>query len=401
MAKKIVVIGGGAAGCRAALLATQSGCEVELWEKEQLGGMCLNFGCIPSKMLLHDAALHEFRGGVAQDAWAQYRESIAVKTGLLRAGLRAQLGRAGVVLVEKEADAGALIGCDAAILAFGRVWAAPAQIAGKRMYDFREVFSMEHLPAHLAVIGGGTAGLELAQAFAGLGSHVTVYEMQERILPSFDAESAERYMHLCAELGIDFVLGKKVCPEDLPETDIVFTGAGNRVLSEAQLQWLHSMGVEADARGIIATKPNIYAIGDCTGKTGTAYEAEAAAERAVSHILALPCAASATKLHVVCGKYDLVAVGEMRGLCAAADCSKNGCAFALDATSASAKLYCDQSGTLTGAVLMLPHASELAGLFSAAIESGMHISKLADAAFFHPSVSTCIREAAVKLHALL
>ena len=114
MAKKIVVIGGGAAGCRAALLATQSGCEVELWEKEQLGGMCLNFGCIPSKMLLHDAALHEFRGGVAQDAWAQYRESIAVKTGLLRAGLRAQLGRAGVVLVEKEADAGALVVCDGA-----------------------------------------------------------------------------------------------------------------------------------------------------------------------------------------------------------------------------------------------------------------------------------------------
>lgn len=196
----ITVIGGGAAGYTAALEGRKRGFEVTLYEKGQLGGLCLNQGCIPTKTLLEH--IHMYRSVKAaaenliwKDAptldWADSRAYARRMVEELSYGLRYQLQKAGVeIRMEEGVDDGS---SDYVIYATGGARIHPETLAGcaGRVMDVTELLSLEELPERAAVIGGGVTGVECAQILHAFGTTVTIYEKENRILGNFDTECVD------------------------------------------------------------------------------------------------------------------------------------------------------------------------------------------------------------------
>ena len=231
--KKVVVVGGGPGGYVAAIRAAQLGAEVTLVEREHLGGTCLNIGCIPTKCLLHSAELaDEIRNqgealgikvaGLEVDFPQVIAHKNEVSTKLSRgvAGLL-KMNKVSVIngeavfvgpklLEVRKADgSGEKLFADAIILSTGSVNAVPP-IPGLRenenCIDSTGALSLEKLPETMVVIGAGVIGLELACAYAALGTKITVVEAQKEILPMLDADLTAVGVKHMKKMGIEFHL---------------------------------------------------------------------------------------------------------------------------------------------------------------------------------------------------
>ena len=392
---KLTVIGGGTAGCQAALYGAKNGLEVTLYEKGKLGGTCLHVGCMPTKALLH-ASSCDWPGQIAQ---------IRDKLALLENGMERQLRRAGVRVCRETApeqlqDPGAVI------LAVGAVRAPLPQIPGKELYDYGGILELEQLPQELAIIGGGVSGMEYAQIFAAFGCQVTVYEQAEMILPGFPEEYAVRLMELCLQAGIEFVCGEPIDPAQLPQRHILWTGRTAPWPQYLQDK-LAAVGIRAGTDGIgtddawQTSRPGVYAIGDCAAGSHTAFSALQAARMAVDKIMGRPVGTAGAVPQVVCGDYDLFCVGAWEGLWAEARMDRSGYAFIRERMEGAVRLVCDPvSGVLTGAQLLCPGAAETGSLLTAAINAKMPVETLAQTPFFHPAYMETIKDAAVELYDL-
>ena len=394
---RLAVIGGGSAGCQAALYGAKAGLEVTVYEKGRLGGTCLHTGCMPTKALLH-------AGGTVD--WAAYAQQLKTKLLLLERGLAGQLRRAGVSVCRQEVTLDRLPEADTVLLALGEPGNPLPQVPGKQIFDHRTVLELPRLPGELAIVGGGVSGLEYAQLFAALGVSVTVYEQAERILPDFPEELALRLMEICQQEGIAFVCGAPVELDRLPQSSILWAAGRGPWQSEA-IEALARAGIQADCRGIAAdaswrtSLPHVYAVGDCTGRTHTAYEAAQAARAAVDAMLGRPPAPVGAPVRVVCGWYDLVCLGCSQGLQATARMDRSGYALLRDRMDGMVRLSCDPAdGTLTGAQLLYPGAAEAGALLAAAVNARMPVQTLTQTLFFHPAYAETIQEAAVELHDL-
>ncbi|HEX5374766.1 MAG TPA: FAD-dependent oxidoreductase, partial [Solirubrobacterales bacterium] len=224
---KILVLGGGPAGYVAALRAAQLGADVTVVEAREIGGTCLNRGCIPTKAMVAGAErLHHARG--AGEFGVQVGEIVldfgafmARKeraTAQLRGGVEQLLkarkvevvaGRATLVGPGRLAldDGGTLEG-DAVILASG---SEPVRLpvfdwADPRVMTSDELLAIDHVPARLAIVGGGVIGCEFASVFARLGSQVTVVEMLDQLLPGEDKRTGRSLQQAFKKAGIDVVL---------------------------------------------------------------------------------------------------------------------------------------------------------------------------------------------------
>ena len=399
--KQLAVIGGGSAGTQAALYAASQGLQVTLYEAGALGGVCLNSGCMPTKALLH--AVGQLP---APDAslWPKLTGQIETKISMLRRGVQQQLRRAGVQVQTESVPLDRLPETDAVILAVGRVRADIPQVAGKEIYRHDTILSMPQLPDRMAILGGGVSGLEYAQIFARLGCQVTVYEQKSRILPSFPEQFAQRLMELCQAEGVEFVCGQAMEMESLPEP-VVLLAAGPGRMPEEMVQALRRSGIRADCDGIWTdaewqtSVPQIYAAGDCTSRTATAFEATRAARCAVDALLGRQVSAPGVMPQVVCGWQDLVCLGRSEGLRVCCDLGHNGYAFLRDRMDGMVQLVCDEtSGVLTGAQLLFPGAAEVGSMLAAAMDSGIAVETLAGSLCFHPSFSETIVQTAVQLY---
>ena len=209
----VVVIGGGPGGYPAAIRARQLGQSVALVEREHLGGICLNWGCIPTKTLLRSSEvghllsrLDEF-GYSASDI--QFDVSKIVKRSRkvakrLATGVKALLKKnqvdvfdglaridgAGRVLVEKDGEISAELEAPRIVVATGaRARSLPGlEPDGRLVWTYKEAMIPEAMPASLLVIGSGAIGMEFASFYHDLGAEVTVVEMESRILPVEDEE---------------------------------------------------------------------------------------------------------------------------------------------------------------------------------------------------------------------
>ena len=213
MAKKVIVIGGGPGGYVAAIRAAQLGAETHLVEKENLGGTCLNVGCIPTKALLHTSELyrmvkHGERIGLKGDSvtldWpallnrkqSVVRRLVGGVGGLLKAnGVAVHKGVgevAGVGTVKVHGDKEEVLTADVIIVASG---SAPvklnfpgADLPG--VIDSTGALSLPKPPASMVIVGGGVIGIEIAALYAALDCKVTVVELLPEILPGIDSEIA-------------------------------------------------------------------------------------------------------------------------------------------------------------------------------------------------------------------
>jgi dihydrolipoamide dehydrogenase len=318
----VVVIGGGPAGYTAAIRAKQRGLNVLLVEKDELGGTCLNRGCIPSKALIHCAKVwqtiksaQQF-GVIVSEArfdWSEMQKWANRVVSTLRRGLQSLLRHHGVVVEKGEAKLhGAnevLVSSDdgekvhtakAIVLATG---SSPAQIPcdpKASVLTEEQALFLSSLPESIVIIGGGPSGVELAWLFNTLGVKVTLVEMLPRILPIMDAEVAEGLRQSLEKQGVVVRTGTKVnfvsarqgktsvhTDAGEIEADLVICAIGRKANSNG----LSEIGINLNPNGSVAVNewqqtsvPTIFAVGDLVHGSGTAHGGMMEAERAVEAI---------------------------------------------------------------------------------------------------------------------
>jgi pyruvate/2-oxoglutarate dehydrogenase complex dihydrolipoamide dehydrogenase (E3) component len=304
----LVVVGGGAAGLGAARAGAAAGVRTLLVSAGEIGGECTFTGCVPSKTLIEAAA----RGATFPAAMAAVRDAVAAIAATETAGA---LAREGIDVVRGQAVftgareirvAGRLLRAGRVVIASGSRPAIPPVpgLAETAYLTNETVFGLDRLPGRLAVLGGGAAGCELAQAFGRLGSQVTLIEAAPRLLAAADpaasgiiervfrAEGISVHTGLAATAvkyngrGVELSLtsGEEIA------ADQVLVAAG-RVPAAGQLG-LANAGVRVDEHGCIVTDrhlattaPGIYAAGDVTGRMPFTHAAHAMGRLAARNAL--------------------------------------------------------------------------------------------------------------------
>jgi dihydrolipoamide dehydrogenase len=321
MAEKyqLVVIGAGPGGYVAAIRAAQLGLKTAIVEKEYIGGVCLNWGCIPSKALLYAAELkrtieHADRIGLRAENVTIDLEKLrkhkddtvkrltgGVKLLLDKAGVRIYNGEASFNNANKlEISDGAqksFVESDNFIIATGvsNISLPGLKIDGKTIIGSREAIDIPSIPKKMAVIGAGPIGVEMATVYNTLGSEVTIIEMMDNVLPLLDKEISKAAERAYTKQGMKIFTGSKVTSAEkkdagvdltvkTPESeekfsvDTVLVSVG--MSPNTKRLNLGNAGVETDSRGFIHTDKhmrtnvsNIYAIGDITGGLLLAHKA--------------------------------------------------------------------------------------------------------------------------------
>ena len=334
----LAIIGGGPAGYTAAEIAGKNGLRTVLFEKNNLGGVCLNEGCIPTKTLLYSAKTYQSAkdsakyGVSCENVAFDLSKIIARKNKTVRklvAGVRAKMTEAGVEVVSGEAVIQAkgegqrvkgkgrkakdvlLVECNGQIytarkllLCTGSETVVPP-ISGLEETGFwthREALDNKEVPESLLIIGGGVIGVEFASFFNTLGSKVIVVEMLDEILPGMDKTLSGFLRNELTKKGIEFHTGAKVVAVEHDKVEIETNGGRRQIevskilLSVGRKPVLSGFGLENLKLDIYrnglkvneymqTSNPDVYACGDITGFSLLAHTAVREAEVAVGHLL--------------------------------------------------------------------------------------------------------------------
>lgn len=225
----VLILGGGPGGTRAAYLLAKAGKRVALIAND-LGGECLNYGCIPTKTYLWTAELYEkmqnsdilglHLGSAPQIQWNQLQKRRTDVVNKLKKGLKFKLEQSKVVIKEgtgklkdihtiEMVDTGEVLHGEFLVLAMGS-WASmiPGFEKNERILTNREILDIPEIPKNLLVIGGGAVGVEFASLFAALGSRVTISEAADRLLPGEDFEISAELERIFARRNIEIL---KIC----------------------------------------------------------------------------------------------------------------------------------------------------------------------------------------------
>jgi dihydrolipoamide dehydrogenase len=445
----VLIIGGGPAGYLAAERAAQGGLSVCLFEKNSMGGVCLNEGCMPTKTYLNSIKIYDHaKNGAAYGVTAENvrfdhkavlaRKSKVVKT--LVAGVEAKMKAHKITVVKSAATVTGKDGGTFTISAANKVYggryliiasgseAVVPPITGIKeglgagyVVTSREILEIKDIPAKLAVIGGGVIGLEMAAYFAAAGSEVTVIEMMGNIGGYNDLEISGLLLKELQKKGIVFNLNCKVTgisqsavtyekdgKTESAAADLTLLSIGRRA-STAGLG-LESLGVYLERGAIVTDKhlrtniSGVYAIGDVNGKSMLAHTAYREAEVAVNHILnkadymrydAIPA--------VIYTSPEVAGVGETEE-----SAKEKGMDFTVKKLSMrySGRFVAENDGgdglckiltengtnRVIGVHLIGAYASEI--IYGAAfmVESRWRVDDLKEIVFPHPTVSEIIRE---------
>ncbi len=328
---ELAIIGGGPDGYVAAERAAARGLDIILFEKKDLGGVCLNEGCIPTKTLLYSAKVYDYAkhgdkyGVYAPDATFDFGKIVARKNKTVRklvAGINATMKAHNVRVVKGEAhikgrtEEAIEIHCNDEtyqaknlLLCTGSEAFIPpipgVEEAGERIVTNREILAMKEQPSSLVIIGGGVIGMEFASLYNSLGSEVTVIEMLPEILGGLDPEISAMLRDIYTKRGIRFHLSCKVT--EIKDNEVIFVdseGAQASVTGEKILMsvgrravttgfGLETLGVETE-RGAVRVDakmrtnvPNVYAAGDITGFSMLAHTASREGEVVVNNLTGL------------------------------------------------------------------------------------------------------------------
>lgn len=441
----LAIIGGGPAGYVAAEKAGAAGQSVVLFEKRELGGVCLNEGCIPTKTLLYSAKMYDHATGgkkygiTAGEVSYEYKKIADRKTKVVRklvAGIKMKMEAAGVTVVRGEAviergDAqGVAIACDGQsyeaknlLICTGSeafVPPIPGVEDNPAVLTNREMLALTEAPASLVVIGGGVIGMEFASYCNSLGIPVTVIEMMPEILGVMDKEIAETLRAVYAKRGVKFCLQCKVTR--IEGNAVFYTDAdgnelqceGDRILMSigrrAVLKGygLENIAVEAE-RGIKVNArmqtslPNVYAAGDVTGFSMLAHTASREAEVAVNNILGIEDTMEYNAIPgVVYTNPEVASVGLTEE-----QASTAGIEYRLhklpmtyagrfvaenEGQTGIFKALVSPAGKLLGVHMLGNSSSEFICAACMAITNGLTVEQLQRTVFPHPTVSEMLKE---------
>lgn len=442
----VAIIGGGPAGYTAAEKAAKGGLSTVLFEKNALGGVCLNEGCVPTKTLLYSAKTydqikHASKYAVsAENPSFDYPKIIARKNKVVKkltAGIRMKMKESGVEVITGEAmiqgktdEGNILIQCAEQVYEAKNLLVCTGSesvippIPGVNETEYwtsREALQSKELPASLIIIGGGVIGMEFASFFNSMGTEVQVVEMLDKILGPMDKELSDMLQAEYAKRGVKFYLGHKVTgvhgQEVMVEKDgESFTLHGEKVLLSVGRRpvtkgfGLETLALEPYRNGIKVNEymqtslPNVYACGDITAFSLLAHTAVSEAEVAIDHILGKARAMSYKAIPgVVYTNPEIAGVGkteeELQTSGTPYQVKKIPMAFSgrfvaeNEMGNGVCKLILAEDGTLIGAHLLGNPASELIVIAGIAIEKGMKAEELTSFVFPHPTVGEILKEA--------
>lgn len=448
---KVAVIGGGPGGYVAAIRAAQLGREVTLVEKENLGGTCLNVGCIPTKALLHSAELYEEAkegaryGVIASDVkvdFAKVQERKKAVTKQLVNGVKGLLAANKVKVVNGEAafiskdtvevktqKGTETIKADKFIIATGSIPAKPPipGIDSKQCIDSTGALELQDVPKSMVIVGGGVIGVEIATLYSALGCQITIIEMLEEILPMMDGELTKMIRAKLAKKGVEIYTSTKVMSfkDAGANVDVtvqmsdgstkVFSGE-KALISIGRRTNTAAIGMDkagiANDRGRITVNdkmetnvPGIYAIGDCIGQIMLAHiasaQGEVAAENALGHNSIFD---SKTNPSCVYTKPEFASVGLTEEAAKAQGVEYIVGKFPLAANGKSMIMGEDgmikiiagkKYKEILGAHILGPRATDLIGELALAIGMEATVDEVIAAIHAHPTVAESIKEAAL------
>lgn len=442
----VAIIGGGPAGYTAAEKAAKGGLSTVLFEKNALGGVCLNEGCVPTKTLLYSAKTydqikHASKYAVsAENPSFDYPKIIARKNKVVKkltAGIRMKMKESGVEVIAGEAmiqgktdEGNILIQCAEQVYEAKNLLVCTGSesvippIPGVNETEYwtsREALQSKELPASLIIIGGGVIGMEFASFFNSMGTEVQVVEMLDKILGPMDKELSDMLQAEYAKRGVKFYLGHKVTGIHGQEVTVEkdgesFTLHGEKVLLSVGRRpvtkgfGLETLALEPYRNGIKVNEymqtslPNVYACGDITAFSLLAHTAVSEAEVAINHILGKARAMSYKAIPgVVYTNPEIAGVGkteeELQTSGTPYQVKKIPMAFSgrfvaeNEMGNGVCKLILAEDGTLIGAHLLGNPASELIVIAGIAIEKGMKAEELTSFVFPHPTVGEILKEA--------
>ena len=439
----IIIIGAGPGGYETAADAAAHGLNVAIVERDQMGGTCLNRGCIPTKALCRNAEVINLMreaevwgvktGELAFDYAPVFeRKEAVVKQ--LREGVEMLMGAPGITAIKGEAilkDANTVVvngeeySAKNIIIATGSApRGLPIEGADLAMTS-DDILAMETLPKSLCIVGGGVIGMEFAAVFCTFGVEVTVIEYCKEILPPFDKDVAKRLKTVLSKRGIKIITSAAVNGitqgEDGYTVSYELKGKPQSVTCEKVLmsvgrqpvlpQGLDAVGVTVGRRGIevddnmMTNVPGVYAIGDVNGRMMLAHAASAQGLRALHAIMGKT---DDIKLDIVPSAVftvpELAMVGLTEEQCAEKGLDvtvkksffrSNGKAVAMGETDGLVKLIVSSEDlTIVGCHICGPHAADLIQEAVTAMNAGMPVTKMASAIHGHPTLSEVVMAAA-------
>ncbi|MFQ3664792.1 MAG: dihydrolipoyl dehydrogenase [Sphingomonadaceae bacterium] len=444
----LVIIGSGPGGYVAAIRARQLGLSVAIVEREKLGGICLNWGCIPTKALLRSAEIKHYldhakdfglsAGAPSFDLSAITQRSRKV-AGQLNAGVAHLMKKNGVTVVEGEATlAGATVvkvgdrtlkGRNVMVATGARARELPHLKAdGRRVWTYRHAMVPPAMPTDLLVIGSGAIGIEFASFYSDLGANVTVAEMLDRILPVEDAEVSAFMAKAFRKQGMTIRTGVSVDALKADEEGVTATidGRDERfshvilaigIVPNTEGLGLEQLGVKTE-RGHILTDPfgrtnveGLWAIGDVTGPPWLAHKASHEGVVAVEAIAGHPHAHPMDTSNIPGCTYARPQVASV-GLTEAQAKERgyrvkvgrfsfigNGKAIALGEPEGLVKTVFDaDTGALLGAHMAGAEVTEMIQGFVIARQCEATEAELMASIFPHPTISEAMHESVLDAH---
>ena len=444
----VAIIGGGPAGYTAAELAAKNGLSTVLFEKNALGGVCLNEGCIPTKTLLYSAKTYDNIKHASKYAVSAESPSfdlpkiIARKNKVVKkltAGIKMKMKENGVEVVsgvaeiqrrdddgtitvlcaENEYQAANLLICTGSETVIPPI----PGLSETEYWTSREALQAKELPSSLVIIGGGVIGMEFASFFNSMGVEVHVVEMIDKILGPMDRELSEMLQAEYAKRGVKFYLNYKVTAVNGTEVSIEIDGettvlTGEKILLSTGRRpvtkgfGLENLSLEPFRNGVKVNEymqtslPNVYACGDITAFSLLAHTAVSEAEVAIDHILGKSRKMSYKAIPgVVYTNPEISGVGkteeELQAEGVPYKVKKVPMAFSgrfvaeNEMGNGVCKLILSEDGTLIGAHMLGNPSSELIVIAGIAIEKGMKAEEIRSFVFPHPTVGEIIKEGLV------
>ena len=439
----LIIIGAGPGGYRAAGHAAQHGLKVVIFESAQVGGTCLNEGCIPTKSMARNAEIvqtlkeSDLFGLDNLSYDFNFQQVIARKNEVLvqlRSGIDTLLSHPNVTLVKADAQfkdaktvvaAGEEYTADSIIVATGSVSKSLRlkEPAGRRVLDSADLLSIDHLPKSLCIIGAGVIGMEFASIFSAFGTEVTVVEFLKECLPALDSDIAKRLRKVLEKRGVKFCLQcgvTAITPEGVTFADkkgkeqtvqaeevLMAVGRAPRVFDHFQ-----NAGFEYDARTGIkvddhfkTTVKGIYAIGDVNSRMMLAHAAEMQGIHVVNHLLghddgidlSIMPAAIFTNPEAACvGKTeDQLKAEGVEYECRKAFHRANGKALAMNEAEGMLKLLSEPgAGRILGCHAFGAHSADLVQEASSLMCRQTTVAQLRDMVHIHPTLGEILLTAA-------
>jgi dihydrolipoamide dehydrogenase len=455
MAEKrdIVIIGGGPGGYLAAMRGAQLKKRITIIEEDRIGGTCINYGCIPTKYLLHQTkVLKEVCGAKTLDGpvgevrlnWAkvqQGRQAVVDqlvkglvfllekgKVEILKAPARLRSDR---TVVARTAEGERAFEADKVIVATGSEAASLPFLKpdGRTVITSTEALELAEVPKSLLIIGAGAIGLEMGSIYRRLGTEVTVLEILPQILPGSDKEAVTRLERALKKQGLRIFTEMRIEAASVGEREVVLTGVclkGNAPFEHRAEKVLLSAGRKPNTADLFAGEPflemdrgfikvnqaletnvgGIYAIGDVIGGKLLAHKAyhdaivaveNAAGGRRTVDYGAMPSAVFTEPEFATVGLSQEEAVA--RGIKVKSGVfplQASGRAMTMEATDGLVKVLADEADKVIGAHVVAPGASDMIPVLTMAVAKGLTLKELDGIIYIHPTLSETIGEAALK-----